>query len=442
MDSAAPRRGCVILEAMPPGQDVAPPGTGRDATYRTSWALRGVYAALGLSTAAIAPFVPVMLKERGLDPATIGALAALGALATTVIVPAWGHLADAVVGRARAFRISLALASATAVGLLAQLPLFAVVAMLVSFGVYASLFIGLLDALAMADLPAPERQYGALRSHASLSFTVGIAAVGFLYGWVGYGSAPLVFLIWSIIMLVLVGRIRDRTGRPAAGAATSAAAGVRAIRFGSPGRAMAVQPRLPILLIVLALAFTGIQGSGTFIGIRIVELGGQPSDVGLLFAVGAAAEIPGLMTAGWLGRRIGLRGLFLGAMVLYGLCVVAWGFLPGALAINATRVVTGMCSGWLMAARVFMVPRLLPASLQATGQVLFGAATLGVGSVLGGVIGGIVYGSLGPTIFFAGAGGVVIAGACAAWPVMAGRVGGRLTGVTVGPLEAAELPTV
>jgi len=38
----------------------------------TPWNLRGIYTAVGLSTASIAPFIPVILKGRGLDPAAIG----------------------------------------------------------------------------------------------------------------------------------------------------------------------------------------------------------------------------------------------------------------------------------------------------------------------------------------------------------------------------------
>jgi len=122
-------------------------------------------------------------------------VAALAALVATLVVPAWGHLADELVGRVRAFRIGLVVATGCAVGLLFQLPLVLVAALVGSFTVFANLFIGLSDALAVADLPAPERQYGALRAYASLSFTIGIVAVGFLYSWAGYGAAPAVFLL-------------------------------------------------------------------------------------------------------------------------------------------------------------------------------------------------------------------------------------------------------
>jgi PPP family 3-phenylpropionic acid transporter len=410
------------------------------AAVSTPRTLRAIYIAVGLSTASVAPFVPVILKERGLDPAAIGVVAALGALMATLVVPAWGHLADVLVGRARAFRIGLLLATASAASLLFNLPVVAIAGLLATFTVFASLFIGLADVLAMADLPAPERQYGAVRALASLSFTFGIVAVGFLYSWAGYGVAPAVFLVWSTTLLLLVRRIPDGTRESRRRLAADMPGGKSGGRLGSVGRAFAVQPRLWAVLAVFAFAFAGLQGSLTFIGVRIVELGGKPSDVALSFGVAAVAEIPGLVAAGWIGRRIGLRWLLVASLMLYGLSVASWGILPYAIAINATRAITGLCNGSLMTARVLIVPRLLPQSLLATGQVLFQAATLGFGTVIGSVIGGVAYAALGPTAFFAAAGSVAIIGGVAAWFVLAGDVGGRLTGRTADPLELAEPP--
>lgn len=402
----------------------------------TPWTLRAIYVAVGCSTASITPFVPVILKERGLAPATIGLALALAALLTTVVVPVWGHVADIVLGRALAFRIGLLIAAGSAAGLLLDLPLVAVVAMVVSFTIYASLFLGLSDALAVVELPAPERQYGALRAHASLSYTVALTAVGFLYSWAGYGAAPLVFLVWAGALFLLVGRVRDRTARSARGAngaAPELTDGEPPDRLGSVGRAFAVQPRLWVVLAVFALAFAGMQAGLAFIGIRIVELGGQPSDVALSFALSSLTEIPGLVAAGWIGRRLGLRWLFAISLVLYGACICSWGILPTAIAINATRLVTGVSFGALTAARVLIVPRLLPERLQATGQVLVMASTSGLGAVLGSVLGGVAYGSIGPSAFFAAAGGVAIAGGIASWFVLSGSVGGRLKTRTAAP---------
>ena len=111
--------------------------------------------------------------------------------------------------------------------------------------------------------------------------------------------------------------------------------------------------------------------------------------------LGALMEVPGLVCAGWLARRVGLRWLLMLSVVPFALCIALWGALPSLTAIIVTRLVTGYFYGTLTAARVLVVPRLLPASIQATGQSLAQAATVGLGSVLGALIGGAIYESHG-----------------------------------------------
>ena len=391
---------------------------------RAAWSLRALYFAIGLWTAAIGPFITVILDRRGFDPAAIGLVSAGSALAMIVVVPVWGHLADVLVGRARAFRLGLVLASLAAIVLVLPLPAVAVVTSLASFALFIGLFNSLSDALAVDALALPDRQYGALRSLSSLSFTLAVIAVGFLYNLVGYGAASFVSLVWSAVLFVIVGRVVDRTRDPAVRLLASGHGGVAAAgRFGSVSRAFAVQPRLWAVLGALMLAYAGLQGAVTFVSIRIVELGGQPSDVALSFGISALAEIPGLVVASWLGRRIGLRWLTALSLVGYGLCVASWGILPTPLAINATRLVTGFCYGSFTAARVLLVSRLLPRPLQATGQGLVQAATVGIGTVLGTAIGGIQYGWLGPTGFFLVAATAAIVGGLGTAVVLSGSIG-------------------
>ncbi len=393
-------------------------------TVRAAWNLRGLFLGIGVWTAAIAPFIPVILRERGFDPAAIGLVSAFSAIAVIIVVPAWGHVADVLVGRALAFRIGLVVAVAAAIAMLLPLPVAAVVLSLAGLSLLVGLFNSLGDALAIDALVAPERQYGALRALQSLAFAIGVVAVGFLYNRSGYGASPAVVLVCSVLLFVLVGRVIDRT-RDAAFRRSGTDGDRPAGRFGSVGRAFALQPRLLGVLAAFTLAWAGVQGAMTFVTIRIVELGGQPSDVALTFGISALFEVPGLIVAGWLGRRIGLRALAAGSLVGFGVCIASWAFLPSPDAINATRVFTGLCYGSFTAARVLLVARLLPASLQATGQGLVQAATVGIGTVLGTAIGGIAYGGLGATGFFLGAAAAAIIGGAGAAVVLSGAIGAR-----------------
>ena len=394
------------------------------AAGRAPWSLRILFLGTGAWTASVAPFVVVILRGRGLDTITIGLLSAVSALAATLLVPAWGHLADVIVGRAQAFRIGLGVAMGAAVVLLLPLPLPVLVFALAGFSVLPILFLSLGDALAVDGLPVPESQYGALRALASLSFAVGVIVAGLVYNAAGYAAVPVVALVWSAALLILLGRVPDRTRDPATRAIASREGGDSAAgRFGSISRVLSVQPRFLAVLTVFTLAYTGLQGSMVFLPIRIVELGGQPSDVALTYGIASFAEIPGLMLVGWLGRRIGIRWLVVLAFVAYGLCVASWGVLTTAVAINITRVVTGVSFGALAGARVLIVARLLPEPLQATGQTMGQAATAALGSAFGGLTAGVVYGGLGAGAFFGFAGLLSIAGGVGAWLVLHGPVG-------------------
>ena len=391
------------------------------------WTLRLMFLAIGAWTASIAPFAAVILQAHGLSTVEIGVLSAIAALAAALLVPAWGHLADVVVGRTLAFRLALAVAVASAVALLLPLPAIVLAPLLASFTIYPPLFLALGDALAIGALRAPERQYGAVRAIESLSFAVGVIAAGLLYDRAGYAVVPIVAIGWALVLTGLIGPVDDPTRDPAVRERASRHGGdALSGRFGSISRALAIQPRLWPVLGVLTVVFIGLQGSVVFVGIRIVDLGGQPSDVALTFGIASFAEIPGLMFAGWVGARIGLRGLVVGACVIYGLSIVSWGVLPTPVAINATRLLTGVCFGALFAARVLVIARLLPVELQATGQTMLGAATSGLGSALGAIFGGIIYAVSGPTVYFAVAGAMAIAGGIGAWFVLHGPVGGRL----------------
>lgn len=391
------------------------------------WALRILFLGTGAWTAAVAPFVVVILRTHGLDTVTIGLLSALSALGATLFVPAWGHVADVMVGRAYAFRIGLGVAIAAAVALLLPIPLPVFVFTMAGFSVLPILFLSLGDALAVDGLPAPERQYGWLRALASLSFAVGVIGVGFVYDVAGYAAVPFLALAWSAALLLVLQRVPDRTRDPAIRSIAGREGGESAAgRFGSISRVLAVQPRFLAVLAVFTVAYTGLQGAMVFLPIRIVELGGQPSDVALTYGIASFAEIPGLVLIGWLGRRIGIRWLVVLAFVAYGLCIVSWGVLASPLAINATRLVTGICYGALAGARVLIVARLLPEPLQATGQAMGQAATSALGSAFGGLVAGVIYGGLGATAFFAMAGLMAVAGGLGAWTVLYGRVGAPL----------------
>jgi len=153
------------------------------------------------------------------------------------------------------------------------------------------------------------------------------------------------------------------------------------------------------LLAVLAsvlLIFIGVMAAATYISVRIADLGGGAVEVGLSNGLAWGAEVPGLILAGWLVGRIGLRPVLVVATVGFAVCVASWIFFVDAGPILFTRFISGVFFGGILITFVLTIAQLLPAGLQSTGQTLFQAAAFGVAAVVANLLGGILYTLAGP----------------------------------------------
>ena len=173
-----------------------------------------------------------------------------------------------------------------------------------------------------------------------------------------------------------VDRWRRRT--PAATAPKTADDAARTWGLGSAGVALRVAPRLVLILVAIALVHVALVATNSFLGLRIIELGGTPSDVGLAAGLSAITEIPAMMGVGWVVRRIGLRGLFAASAVLYAVCLGSWAVLTSPELIIASRVLTGLGFAGVTVGVVLTIAVVLPPDLQATGQGLFQMTAYGV----------------------------------------------------------------
>ena len=388
--------------------------------------------------ALVLPFLPVLLQARGFDPAGIGFVTAAAGLAYALAVPIWGHVGDVTLGRARGYQVAAIGAALAMIGLGAPLPGVVLGAMVVVFVAFESAFSPLGDSLAIGILPDPARQYGRVRLLQSLSFAVVAILAGFVYDVIGYGWVPLFWAVGAAltaVALVPLARIPQRREVHLSGR-----------RGGSIRAALSIQPRLPGILLAIAVVYVGIAAASTFLTIRVVALGGQASDVALVSGVAALTEVPGMLVSSWLARRIGLRALFCLGALAYAGCMVSWSLLDSPFAIIATRLVSGVGFAALWFACVLTMTVLLPARLQSSGQALYQLIAAGVASVLANAIAGLVYQQVGAGLFAVTA-AVSIVGVVLAWLTLPNRAESR-TGLmptadsTVTESPPAGTPTV
>jgi PPP family 3-phenylpropionic acid transporter len=395
-------------------------------------ALRLVVLALGAALGVFFPFVAVILQGFGFDAAQIGLTTAVAALGFTLALPFWGHLADARLGRVRALQIC-AVGGALAIGLLlGSWPPIVVALLLTVYSVFQSSWQSLADALTVNIVPS--REYGRVRVLTSLSFGVSTIAAGFLYDVTGYSAAFVLLAVFALVMGASSAGVPDVERIDLASAANAARASSSRRCLGSAVVAVRVAPRLVAVLFAVMLLHITIIGGFTFLPLRLAELGGAPSDVALSGGVSALSEIPAMIAAAFVARRIGLRGMFVVSALMYAIATASWIVLETPLPIIATRVLTGTAFALVIVAVVLTIARLLPPELQATGQSLYQAVAFGAAAIVANVVGGFLYQAIGYTaVFGLGASLAVLAAILGAivfprdaQPAIAGGPGRRL----------------
>src|SRR3954471_2047586 len=251
------------------------PSNRREAAPRDLPRLKVIYTAIGAGGGSLLPFLVLYLTWRGLSPTQAGLVIGLMSAVGVVAVPAWGLLADRVIGVVGALRLSFLLAAAGGVVLLLagrSTPLIALSA--VALAAVRAPGEALADTLTVVLLrDAATRFYGRVRLWASIGFAAAVAVWGFV---LSRTSLALVLVAYPTAMLVAagtVGAVRARVPAPRTSSTT--------IPNAAPvdnGRVL-VGPFLWVLGGALVFGI-GMGASITVLPLRLTAVGGGVGMVG------------------------------------------------------------------------------------------------------------------------------------------------------------------
>jgi MFS transporter, PPP family, 3-phenylpropionic acid transporter len=375
------------VSAVAPAEPVTPLRSwlGFAAFYASSFAVLAVYM----------QFFPAWLHGAGgLKEAEVSVVMAAQTVARTLLGTYWAHRVDRR-GDARPILLGLAAASVGAFALFGVAPGlagFAVVAFL--FGSLFSPMYPICDAAAMQAAAAHGQSFGRMRVVGSASYLLALLAMGALVQRSGLAPTYGLLLVGTMAMAATALLLPRAPGQRAATAAAAAPAAA------PPWTSLLAQPGLWLLLGAAAL----IQGShATFYNLSTLhwaDRGIDASVASIVWAEGILAEI----LLFWFARTTVDRLRPTTLMLLGAAAAVVRWCIVGA----TTDVGLLLASGWLHAlsfgctylGSLRALDRRVPAPLRATAQGLLGAATSGVGMVVGGLAGGFAYDALAGGAFF------------------------------------------
>ena len=353
------------------------------------------YLAYFGAAAFLQPFIILFFQERGFTGAQIGLLAGLTPLVTLIGAPLWTGLADARMRHRLIMSLSILVCIITA----AIFPFISTFALMIPLVILYALFAASVNSFAdsatMAMLGAEKQLYGRVRLGGTIGWGILAPVAGLIidrYGlrWAFWGYA-------AIMLITLIICQKFTFGAPAESGSL-----LRDVRQVLTDRRWGL---FLALAFVGGIAFTLVN---SYLFPYLAELGISRSTMGVALFIATLSEMPVLFFANYLLKRFTARGLFVLGILITGVRLILYGALNFQTGILIFQLLNGLTYPMVWVAGVSYANELAPEGMKATAQGLLGAVVLGFGAAAGGLVGGLMLGSLHGQVTFLIIGGFVL----------------------------------
>jgi PPP family 3-phenylpropionic acid transporter len=362
------------------------------------WRLSVFYFAYFAQVGAAAPYFTLYLASLGLAAAQIGVLLSLGQLMRVVGPSFWGWVADRSGQRARIIRITLAFAGMCFAGLFFVDTFWGLFALLLALGFITSASMALTESLTLSHLRGAISRYASIRLWGSVGFIVTVTLVGY-----ALDTLPVASLLWMVLATYALGWV-CALAVPDAHAGAGHAEPV-------PVWTILRRPEVAALLGACFLMTLAHGPQYAFFSLYLVDHGYSTAAVGWMWNFGVIAEIVVFMLMPALMRRYSLSGILLAcfAAAVLRFLMTGWG-VDSAPLLFAAQLLHGLTFGAYHAAAVTAIHRWFQGAHQVRGQAIYLSVSFGAGGVLGSLLSGLGWDSIGPAWTFSGAALAALAG--------------------------------
>ena len=328
------------------------------------------------------PFMVLYYQSLGFSGAQIGVLTGITPLITLLSTPFWTSLADAS-GR---YRPVMSLTLLVAALCMFTIPLLNIFAPLLLVAVVSYIFLApvtsFADSATMYMLGDQKAMYGRIRLGGTIGYGLAALLSGVLVQRYGLRLA-----FWGGALLLLLALLISQklVYNPQRGSHSA----WRGIRLLLANRRW---------LLFLAVAFAGglaYAASSIYLFPYLKGLGTPEAVMGLVLMIGTFTEIPVFFYGHHLVRRFKPYPLFMLAMTLTGLRLLAFAASTTPTQAILVQLLNGLTFPAVWIAGVAYADAHAPAGLSATAQGMFGVMIFGFGAAVGGFFGGPLLENLG-----------------------------------------------
>ena len=346
---------------------------------------------------ALMPFFVLFYQILGFSGTQIGLLTGIPPLITLVAAPFWTGVADAKRWHKLVMGVGIFVA-VLSIFLLPSFTSFAVIfTLIIIFNIFLSPVPSLADSATINMLGEERAMYGRIRLGGTIGWGLFAPIAGAMVQ--NYGL-KLAFWSFSAIMLInffvsqrfVHGSHEENTSKPG---------GIRVLL---------TNRRWINFLFIAFLGGLGTFAVNAYLFPYMAELGAKETTMGFALTIATLTEMPIFFFGDRLVKRFTNYGLFLLALVMVAIRSLLLAVVSTPFMVLALQAFGGMIFPAMWLAGVSYADENAPVGLKSSAQGLFGAVSFGVGSAVGGFIGGLLLESIGGRGMFLVFGIIVLVG--------------------------------
>lgn len=337
------------------------------------------------------PYLPVYFQEIGFSNLQIGLLMSIGPLVSLLANPFWGYWSDRL-QNIRLIIIFMLIGNLALSQIYFQMHMFITIFILMLlFYFFQTALNPLSNSLILQSIEHTPHQFGTFRLWGSIGFAIMVLIAGPMVVWIGienlgylYGTF-IVITLWISLKLPRQGKKKKRAFLKATDIALLFKSGIF----------------LAFLLLSMLISLPN-RLNLTFISIYIHELGGSEVYVGWSWFLAAIIEVPVFILLDRYLRPVAktMFGLLAAVSVLYTLRWLLMGWATAPMQIVWIQLLHSVTFGVAYYVGTQLCDYLVPRSLRTSGQAVYGVFWMGIAGLVGGLLGGALYDSTGPTVMY------------------------------------------
>lgn len=334
------------------------------------------YALIYSSVACYTTFVPLYFSLKGFSKSEIGTLLAAGPAIAMMMQPVWGMLGDRAESKNGVLKVMIA-GSGVAI-LLYMIPADFLMSM-----VFVTIFVffqgsinAMSDTISLEYLESTKWEYGPVRVAGSVGYAitsvfVGIAARKSIMNiFIMYAAIAGITFLWSKTLPIIKGhQLRENK-----------------VRIWE----LKKNRKLILLSCFNLLIFTTLGYNSNFFSIYYKQMGADTLLIGICMFIQAVSEMPFLLLASSMVRRVGIEGTLILSASVTGLRWLMMYYVGSIYVVPAICVLNGMAYVVVNYCIITYINKAVPKELRASGQILNSlimfVGTSMVGSLIGGVL--------------------------------------------------------